>query len=166
MKDFRPDPDGVRLVLSGISHGYAGTPVLRDVSLELAAGEVTCLLGPSGCGKSTLLRIAAGVERQAGGSVIVAGRVVSDAARHLPPEGRGIGLMFQDFALFPHLTRHRQRRLRPDRPGGRSGRGGRVRCSIASASGATATSTRTSCRAASSSASRSPARWRRGRRSC
>ena len=104
MKDIRPDADGVRLVLSGISHGYAGTPVLRDVSLELAAGEVTCLLGPSGCGKSTLLRIAAGVERQAEGSVVVAGRVVSDAARHIPPEGRGIGLMFQDFALFPHLS--------------------------------------------------------------
>jgi iron(III) transport system ATP-binding protein len=104
VKDIGPDPDGVRLALSGISHGYAGTPVLRDVSLELAAGEVTCLLGPSGCGKSTLLRIAAGVERQAEGSVAVAGRVVSDAARHVPPEGRGIGLMFQDFALFPHLS--------------------------------------------------------------
>ena len=64
VKDIRPDPDGVRLALSGIGHGYAGTPVLDDVSLELAAGEVTCLLGPSGCGKSTLLRIAAGVERQ------------------------------------------------------------------------------------------------------
>jgi iron(III) transport system ATP-binding protein len=102
VKDTRLD--GVRLVLSGISHGYAGTPVLRDVSLELAAGEVTCLLGPSGCGKSTLLRIAAGVERQAEGTVVVAGRVVSDAARHVPPEGRGIGLMFQDFALFPHLS--------------------------------------------------------------
>ncbi len=104
MKEFRPGPDGVRLALEGIGHSYGGTPVLRDVSLELAAGEVTCLLGPSGCGKSTLLRIAAGVERQDRGSVRVGGEVVSDAGRHLPPEGRGIGLMFQDFALFPHLT--------------------------------------------------------------
>ncbi len=104
MKEFRPDPDGVRLALGGIGHAYAGTRVLDDVSLELSAGEVTCLLGPSGCGKSTLLRIAAGVERQDVGSVAVAGRVVSDGARHVPPEGRGIGLMFQDFALFPHLS--------------------------------------------------------------
>ena len=67
MQDLRPDPDGVRLTLDNIGHGYNGTPVLDGVSLELRAGEVTCLLGPSGCGKSTLLRIAAGVERQDGG---------------------------------------------------------------------------------------------------
>jgi len=103
VKDLRPAPGEARLALEHIGHGYAGTPVLRDVSLELAAGEVTCLLGPSGCGKSTLLRIAAGVERQDTGTVRVAGRVVSDMGRHVPPEGRGIGLMFQDFALFPHL---------------------------------------------------------------
>jgi iron(III) transport system ATP-binding protein len=104
VEGFPPVPDGVRLALSGIGHAYAGAPVLEDVSLELRGGEVTCLLGPSGCGKSTLLRIAAGVERQAAGRVEVAGRPVSDGVRHLPPEGRGIGLMFQDFALFPHLT--------------------------------------------------------------
>ena len=80
MKDFRPAPDGVRLALSDIGHGYAGARVLDDVSLELAAGEVTCLLGPSGCGKSTLLRIAAGVERQEAGAVRGrAGASVSDA---------------------------------------------------------------------------------------
>ena len=61
--------------------------MLRDVSLELAAGEVTCLLGPSGCGKSTLLRIAAGVERQDGGTVRVGGRAVSDAAPPRPARG-------------------------------------------------------------------------------
>ena len=104
MQDFRPEPDVFRLGLRNIGHGYGGTEVLRDVSLVLGAGEVVCLLGPSGCGKSTLLRIAAGVERQNAGAVAIAGCVVSDAARHVPPEGRSVGLMFQDFALFPHLS--------------------------------------------------------------
>ena len=93
-----------RLVLAGIGHAFDGTPVLDDVSLELHAGAVTCLLGPSGCGKSTLLRIAAGVERQDRGTVAIDGEVIADARRHLPPEKRHIGLMFQDFALFPHLS--------------------------------------------------------------
>lgn len=63
-----------------------------------------CLLGPSGCGKSTTLRVIAGVERQTAGTIWVDGQVMSDDTNHLPPEGRGIGLMFQDFALFPHLS--------------------------------------------------------------
>jgi iron(III) transport system ATP-binding protein len=104
VRDFRPGPGGAGLGLDGIGHGYNGARVLDEVSLDLGRGEVTCLLGPSGCGKSTLLRIAAGVERQQAGTVRVGGRVVSDASRHLPPEGRGVGLIFQDFALFPHLT--------------------------------------------------------------
>jgi len=104
VKDLRPDADGVPLELANVGHAYDGVPVLDDVSMVLRAGEVTCLLGPSGCGKSTLLRIAAGVERQDRGTVAVGGRVVSDATRHVPPEGRQVGLMFQDFALFPHLS--------------------------------------------------------------
>ncbi len=118
-------PDGVRLALRDIGHGYAGIPVLSGVSLELRAGEVTCLLGPSGCGKSTLLRIAAGVERQDAGSVAVGGRVVSDAKRHVPPEGRSIGLMFQDFALFPHLSVERNVAFGLTGPG--AARGARAR---------------------------------------
>lgn len=98
-----PVPE-VCLTISDIHHDYDGEPVLDGVSLELRRGEVTCLLGPSGCGKSTLLRIAAGVERQRSGTVSVRGRCVSDARIQVPPEERGIGLMFQDFALFPHLT--------------------------------------------------------------
>jgi iron(III) transport system ATP-binding protein len=103
VQDTRPIP-AAGLALTGIGHSYDGVRVLDDVTLELAPSEVACLLGPSGCGKSTLLRIAAGVERQDTGTVAVDGAVVSDAARHLPPERRGIGLMFQDFALFPHLS--------------------------------------------------------------
>jgi iron(III) transport system ATP-binding protein len=71
-----------------------------DVSLTIAAGQVTCLLGPSGCGKTTTLRMIAGVEAADGGTVAIDGRDMTG----IPPEGRGVGLMFQDFALFPHLT--------------------------------------------------------------
>jgi iron(III) transport system ATP-binding protein len=100
----RPAPSDTRLELHDIVHAYDGVPVLDGVSLELSRGEVTCLLGPSGCGKSTLLRIAAGVERQQAGRVVVDGEVVSEGRLHAPPERRRIGLMFQDFALFPHLN--------------------------------------------------------------
>jgi len=92
-----------RLTLDGLLKSYGNTLAVRDVSMEIAPGEVVCLLGPSGCGKSTTLRIAAGVERQTSGRVLIDGEVVSDADRHDPPEKRSIGLMFQDFALFPHL---------------------------------------------------------------
>ena len=74
------------------------------VNLDVKRGEVLCLLGPSGCGKSTTLRIAAGLERPDSGQVFVGGRLVEGAGRHEPPEARRIGLMFQDYALFPHLT--------------------------------------------------------------
>ena len=93
----------IRLSLEGIGHDYGNGTVLRDVSLDLREGEVTCLLGPSGCGKSTLLRIAAGVERQTRGIVKVDGRRVAGDGVYIPPEKRDIGLVFQDFALFPHL---------------------------------------------------------------
>ena len=72
--------------------------------MSLAPGAVTALLGRSGCGKSTTLRIAAGVERQDAGEVLLDGEMMSDASAHMPPEARNIGLIFQDFALFPHLT--------------------------------------------------------------
>ncbi len=141
--------------------------MVDDLSLTVAAGQVTCLLGPSGCGKSTTLRMIAGVERPDAGRI--ADRRddgVGDDGVYLPPEARSVGLMFQDFALFPHLTvagnvafglngaTRTTRRARVDEllekvnlPGfGRS--------------------IRTSFRAASSSAWRWPARWRRARASC
>jgi len=93
-----------RLSLQGITVAFDGVPAVDDFSLDVGAGEVVCLLGPSGCGKTTTLRVAAGVERQERGRVLVDGHVVSEGGRHLPPEQRSIGLMFQDFALFPHLT--------------------------------------------------------------
>jgi iron(III) transport system ATP-binding protein len=78
--------------------------VVDDLSLRVAAGQVTCLLGPSGCGKSTTLRIIAGGERQDAGRVLIDGAVMAEGALFLPPEARSVGLMFQDFAMFPHLT--------------------------------------------------------------
>ncbi|MEH6361090.1 MAG: ABC transporter ATP-binding protein, partial [Amylibacter sp.] len=93
-----------KLELQDITRSYDGVNVVDGLSLTLAAGEVTCLLGPSGCGKSTTLRIAAGVDWQTTGSVLIDGRVASDDTGHMPPEERNIGLMFQDFALFPHLN--------------------------------------------------------------
>ncbi len=96
------DPS-IRLELKDIVRRFDGANVVDGLSLTLRAGQVTCLLGPSGCGKSTTLRIAAGVDRQDAGQVLVTGAVVSDDHIHRPPEARKIGLMFQDFALFPHL---------------------------------------------------------------
>ncbi|MEM9138534.1 MAG: ABC transporter ATP-binding protein [Pseudomonadota bacterium] len=93
-----------RLSLDRIGCVFGTVTAVDEVSLSVASGEMVCLLGPSGCGKTTTLRIAAGVEHQTTGSVTIDGRVVSNGASHIPPEQRSIGLMFQDFALFPHLT--------------------------------------------------------------
>ncbi len=81
-----------------------GRPVLDRFSLRMARGEIVCLLGESGSGKSTALRVAAGIQPVDGGRVLINDAVVSEAGRAVPPERRGIGLMFQDFALFPHLS--------------------------------------------------------------
>ncbi|MCI4666029.1 MAG: ABC transporter ATP-binding protein [Neomegalonema sp.] len=94
----------MKLSLEGVTRRFGAQLAVEHLDLNIAAGEVVTLLGPSGCGKSTTLRIAAGVERQDGGRVLVDGQVVSDSSRHDPPESRGVGLMFQEFALFPHLT--------------------------------------------------------------
>jgi iron(III) transport system ATP-binding protein len=83
---------------------YGDFTALHDVSLDIAAGEVVCLLGPSGCGKTTLLRLASGIERPTSGEVLLNNRVVAGPGAFVPPEKRNVGLMFQDFALFPHLT--------------------------------------------------------------
>ncbi len=102
--DQKPASGHARLELQSIFHAYSRRRVVDDLSIALVSGEITCLLGPSGCGKSTTLRIAAGVEKQGGGKVLINGSVISDDGKHMPPERRSVGMMFQDFALFPHLN--------------------------------------------------------------
>lgn len=93
-----------RLEIRNLVRAYEGRRVVDDVSLSIMPGQVTCLLGPSGCGKSTTLRIIAGVDMQDAGEIWADGELVCDTVFRVPPERRGIGLMFQDFALFPHLS--------------------------------------------------------------
>lgn len=93
------------VVVNDVVHGYTrDTTVVNHVNLTLRPGEVHCLLGPSGSGKTTLLRLIAGLERLRSGEIFVAGDLVESARVHLPPEQRKIGYVFQDFALFPHLS--------------------------------------------------------------
>jgi iron(III) transport system ATP-binding protein len=92
------------LSLDRVSHAYGQVRAVVDLSLDVAPGEVVCLLGPSGCGKSTVLRLAAGLEEVQTGSVSINGQLVGAPDIHVPPENRNVGLVFQDFALFPHLT--------------------------------------------------------------
>ena len=93
-----------RLEVQNLTRVFDGRAVVDDVSFEVPAGQVSCLLGPSGCGKSTTLRIVAGVDMQDSGRIFVDGGLVCDTVFRVPPERRAIGLMFQDFALFPHLS--------------------------------------------------------------
>jgi iron(III) transport system ATP-binding protein len=92
------------LELEGIVQRYGTNTVVDGVSFRVDTGSIACLLGPSGCGKTTLLRCIAGFEDIAAGEIRVQGCRVSSAGRRLPPEQRQIGMVFQDYALFPHLT--------------------------------------------------------------
>ncbi|WP_439140777.1 ABC transporter ATP-binding protein [Planktotalea sp.] len=93
-----------RLEIRNLTRLFGGARVVDDVSLSIKSGQVMCLLGPSGCGKSTTLRMIAGVDMQNSGEIWVDGTLICDGAVTIPAEQRGIGLMFQDFALFPHMN--------------------------------------------------------------
>ncbi len=93
-----------QLTFENISCTIDGNHILKDLNFEIKAGEIACLLGPSGCGKTTLLRIAAGIQRASTGRVLFDGEEVDGPARFMQPERRNVGLVFQDFALFPHLS--------------------------------------------------------------
>ncbi|WP_051024025.1 ABC transporter ATP-binding protein [Thiorhodovibrio frisius] len=101
---FATATEATPLLARGVSLGYGGAPVVRDAHLELDQGRIGCLLGPSGCGKTTLLRAIAGFEPVMTGEILLGGVPVSRPGFSLPAERRQIGMVFQDFALFPHLT--------------------------------------------------------------
>src|SRR5512134_2482574 len=92
------------LVLDRVSHAYGEHPVVRELSLTLANGEIGCLLGASGCGKTTVLRLIAGFETPSSGTIRLRDETVGAPRRCVPPERRRIGMVFQDYALFPHLS--------------------------------------------------------------
>jgi iron(III) transport system ATP-binding protein len=92
------------LTLANISKKFGDKTVLHDINLDIKPAEVICLLGNSGCGKTTLLRVVAGMEDPSSGQLTIDGRLIADASNSLPSEQRGIGMVFQDYALFPHMT--------------------------------------------------------------
>ncbi len=92
------------LELKHVYHAYDNNVVVKDISLTLKKGSIGCLLGHSGCGKTTVLRTIAGFEQIVDGEILIKNRVVSRPGHSVPPEKRNIGMVFQDYALFPHLT--------------------------------------------------------------
>lgn len=92
------------LKLESLSKTFGDQTVVRDLSLTIPEGAFTALLGPSGCGKTTTLRIMAGLERLTSGRLTLGNRLLADAVTHLPPEARNMGMVFQSYALWPHMT--------------------------------------------------------------
>ena len=90
--------------LSGVSRSYGPVRAVRSLDLEVRSGEILALLGPSGCGKTTSLRLIAGFESPDMGTVEVGGRAVAGPGVNVPPDKRRVGMVFQDYALFPHLS--------------------------------------------------------------
>ncbi len=100
--DARAKDWTVAIRLRGVAKRYGSVEAVRDLTLEVFEGELFVLLGPSGCGKTTTLRLVAGLERPDFGEIELFGRAVA-GSRWVPPEARGVGMVFQDYALFPHL---------------------------------------------------------------
>ena len=92
------------LQLERVSHAFGALKAVDDLSVAVEEGEIVCLLGPSGCGKTTVLRLAAGLEHLQAGRIGLSGETVAGNGREWPPEERSVGLVFQDYALFPHLN--------------------------------------------------------------
>lgn len=92
------------LIFRDISHKYGATTAVSKANLEASPGEIVCLFGPSGCGKTTLLRLAAGLEPVQSGAIELDGALISSPDDHVPAERRPVGLVFQDYVLFPHMT--------------------------------------------------------------
>lgn len=92
------------ITLKSVSYAFGSNTVLHQIDLHIDAGSVVALLGPSGCGKSTLLRLLAGLTQPAAGDIFFGDRQVAKAGWSLPPEARDIGMVFQDYALWPHMT--------------------------------------------------------------
>ncbi|MEH0885055.1 ABC transporter ATP-binding protein [Enterobacter sp. UNJFSC 003] len=92
------------ITLKSVTYAFGANTVLNHIDLHIDAGSVVALLGPSGCGKSTLLRLLAGLTHPAGGEIRFGDRQVAKADWSLPPEARDIGMVFQDYALWPHMT--------------------------------------------------------------
>ena len=94
----------IPLSLQAVVKDFGKTRAVDGISLTVGPGEIVAMVGPSGCGKSTTLRMVAGLERPDSGQVQLAGRCVAGPNAWVPAERRGVGLVFQDYALFPHLT--------------------------------------------------------------
>ena len=92
------------LAVNGLRQSYGAQEVVRDLTFTLKRGAIGCLLGPSGCGKTTVLRCIAGFEPVTAGEIVLNGQIVSAPGRMVAPEQRRIGMVFQDYALFPHLS--------------------------------------------------------------
>lgn len=102
---FSPGPFGhIHLRCRSLAKQFGESPIVRGVTFAVTTGEILVLVGPSGCGKTTTLRLIAGFERLDSGAIEIDGQIVADDERHLPPERRRVGMVFQDYAVFPHLS--------------------------------------------------------------
>ena len=88
----------------GVTGSHGGVSAVKDLNFELMPGEILSILGPSGCGKTSLLRLIAGFDSVDGGEIYLNGRLASSKGTHMTPDRRNVGMVFQEYALFPHMT--------------------------------------------------------------